>query len=181
VGLPGVQRGAVVCVARGASRVMAASRPTARLAEQFDQAEQRAGRLIESVAATLERLRVVQNRRANGVGLPGRLARHPPALAIKLEAALSRQAEQSFEQLRLCLEELEINVRNLQGAMSTFEDEAIFHTLGNEYWRKRLLLEAALVSDDGEVWDALALQWPRPAAMVATATRDEPCAAVGPS
>lgn len=160
------------------------SRAGSRLAERFADAEARGATLLDALRGRLQQLAIAQQHADLGVPLPGRLrvprdasddqagsqggapsassvpAPHKyaallPALVFKLAKA----AEEVLEQVRLCVEELEALSRQLERASHNVSDQERAYFCTQEFWRKRLLVEAASVADSPADVDQLRLAW----------------------
>jgi hypothetical protein len=170
--------------AAGGGAARGCSRALWRQAERFLEAEARGSAQLGACAAQLERAALVRRRAELGLAPPGRLAQLPVDLPARLEARLLRAAESALEQLRLVLEELEVAMRAIQQAVSPglLADEEAACAFGDEYWRKRQLLEAALITDPLYVFEELRRRWPmqQPSPASAAASAASPASPPSP-
>jgi len=140
------------------------SRQVRRLEDKFQKCEMRGMQLIQSLIGNLEKLQSIQMVSTGEKSLPGRLSRPEHAgLEHLLLRSMSQLTEQNFENLRFCLEELEVCYKQLQGVVdeSNMSEVAVALAAGNEYWRKRQLLETILVTDPLPKFLALGGAWQR--------------------
>jgi hypothetical protein len=143
------------------------SRAFQRQAAGFREAEERGAAAARGATSCAERLELVRERRARGTALPGRLAHLQGdggrELGARLELRLAARKEAALEQLRFCLEELEVGLRNMEATpKQSLEEEELCYANGQEYWRKRQLLEAVLATDPPQVFTQLEIKWERP-------------------
>ncbi|GBG25320.1 Hypothetical Protein FCC1311_015382 [Hondaea fermentalgiana] len=168
------------------------SRAVSRLRERFNGVETRGSQLLDSLVAVLQRLETARKYQDLGLPLPGPFARPATAdnsagagagadhassvvdiyaeLLPKLVAALVRRAEETLEQLRFCVEELEVVWKQMQPFAATDEAaQTMTYWLGQEYWRKKQLLEAAVLVDGSHRFIDLQRAWNGPSAATSAA------------
>lgn len=81
-------------------------------------------------------------------------------LLPRLVASLVSRAEETLEQLRLCVEELEVVSKQLESFAASdesFRSTAYWHA--QEFLRKKQLLEAALLPDGSDRFSDLQVAW----------------------
>jgi len=142
---------------------MEGSRAVLRCVERVKETDSRGAGLLRSLLQTAERIALINSNIELGLPLPGRFndTQRYPDLNDLLLKRLMAIAEKVIEQIRICLEEFEVGVKQMTKLSQGHEgDELVVHSFGQEFWRKRQLLEGLLVTDSVSDIQSLIQVWP---------------------